>query len=547
MSINGLFSTNPYNLNASTFTCPVVNSQVVSVSNSASPSVLQYSLPVASPAGFASYKLAFDAGTKALTFVDGAAVSSNALTNSDILDTPVLGSLPVFTGLNPFETTPNNTLNIDSDLVTLNDGSLVFSNTAGVSGNTSTVEQLSNGQFSLNNNCLEGAMSFGCGGDMAFNTPNRIFLTGDGGTIVKSSLVVSDTGVASTSFNQLGTSFNLINNAVSGSVNLLTDGRVRLSSSSADIVLQSPNGTSVQNSLTLVGASGDVNFGTAGGNLEITNAVASINLNATSGTQVRNGLELFGASSYAQFSVNSSEDLDITNNSTTGGVNLGCVGDMSLTATGLGSSLTASSAGNINLNSGLGAVSVVCPQDINMTSSAGSFFVNSGSQFNGQMTTQDVQINGGYSLLLHDSTTGENGTLSEDTNGFLNINNRYNMNLTTTEAGAYFKLQTGTGGFLEINNSGVSNSGYIGVEEPSGDFQIYSNNNLNLTVDDPASYIITTNNNGVVNKVQNCQGGAGAGTRPASPVLGECFFDTSLGYPIWYSGVIWVNSNGGGV
>jgi len=36
---------------------------------------------------------------------------------------------------------------------------------------------------------------------------------------------------------------------------------------------------------------------------------------------------------------------------------------------------------------------------------------------------------------------------------------------------------------------------------------------------------------------------AGA-VRPSDPRLGQEFFDTVLGYPIWYNGSDWVNSAG---
>lgn len=32
--------------------------------------------------------------------------------------------------------------------------------------------------------------------------------------------------------------------------------------------------------------------------------------------------------------------------------------------------------------------------------------------------------------------------------------------------------------------------------------------------------------------------------RPSAPEVGQVFFDTSLGYPIWYNGSIWVTSGG---
>lgn len=34
------------------------------------------------------------------------------------------------------------------------------------------------------------------------------------------------------------------------------------------------------------------------------------------------------------------------------------------------------------------------------------------------------------------------------------------------------------------------------------------------------------------------------GSRPVSSILGQFYFDTSLGYPIWWSGTTWVKSDG---
>lgn len=47
----------------------------------------------------------------------------------------------------------------------------------------------------------------------------------------------------------------------------------------------------------------------------------------------------------------------------------------------------------------------------------------------------------------------------------------------------------------------------------------------------------------VVNKKFVTQNGNTA-SRPSSPVVGLQYFDTSLGYPIYYNGSIWVKSDG---
>lgn len=32
--------------------------------------------------------------------------------------------------------------------------------------------------------------------------------------------------------------------------------------------------------------------------------------------------------------------------------------------------------------------------------------------------------------------------------------------------------------------------------------------------------------------------------RPGVPYNGQMYFDSTLGFPIWYNGLVWVNSNG---
>lgn len=38
--------------------------------------------------------------------------------------------------------------------------------------------------------------------------------------------------------------------------------------------------------------------------------------------------------------------------------------------------------------------------------------------------------------------------------------------------------------------------------------------------------------------------GGPTGSRPGSPHLGQSYFDSTLGYPIWWSGSAWVDSQG---
>lgn len=36
----------------------------------------------------------------------------------------------------------------------------------------------------------------------------------------------------------------------------------------------------------------------------------------------------------------------------------------------------------------------------------------------------------------------------------------------------------------------------------------------------------------------------GTASRPAEPALGLCFFDTTLGQPVWWNGSAWVDATG---
>lgn len=45
------------------------------------------------------------------------------------------------------------------------------------------------------------------------------------------------------------------------------------------------------------------------------------------------------------------------------------------------------------------------------------------------------------------------------------------------------------------------------------------------------------------NKVKIWENGV-TGNRPSSPAIGQRYFDTTLGKPIWYNGTNWVDANG---
>ena len=62
-----------------------------------------------------------------------------------------------------------------------------------------------------------------------------------------------------------------------------------------------------------------------------------------------------------------------------------------------------------------------------------------------------------------------------------------------------------------------------------------------------AAYDLGTDNR-IVDVMLDGQDSSGAGTnRPTSPYIGQWFFDTNLGYPIWWNGTDWVDATGTGV
>jgi hypothetical protein len=237
----------------------------------------------------------------------------------------------------------------------------------------------------------------------------------------------------------------------------------------------------------------------------------------------------------------------------------------------------------LNINADSGSISLnTVNNDVLVNTGTGKLSVLSGSQFDGQMTTSDIQVNSNSSLLLHDTTTGNSCEMYEDTTGYCEISNPDSINITVVNAGEYIKLSTGDSGFVEFNNSSVGSSAYVAVNADA-DFELYDNNKIVLSTekgvlikDIPSQYFtqlyndgagdflcqndngditinagsayfksVKTNNNAVVNKIQNCQAFAVAG-RPVSPALGECFFclDIFPPRPLWYSGVSWVDGVG---
>lgn len=276
-----------------------------------------------------------------------------------------------------------------------------------------------------------------------------------------------------------------------------------------------------------------------------------VNVNGFAGVSLVNGVNVVGGAGFNTFSKDGLgqliiyNDLPIVLNAETGSINLNTVNN------------------DVIINTGTGKLSVL-----------------SGSQFDGQMTTADIQVNANSSLLLHDTTTGNSCEMFEDSTGYCRISNPDSVYIRVVNDGQYITLQTADNGYVEFNNTFVESSAYVAVNADA-DFELYDENKIvlsngkgvqikeitssyltelstdtlgdftvlnaigDITLNAGSAYFksVKTNNNGVVNKVQNCQGGA-TGSRPVSPVLGECYYDTSLIIPIWWSGSDWRNSVG---
>ncbi len=133
--------------------------------------------------------------------------------------------------------------------------------------------------------------------------------------------------------------------------------------------------------------------------------------------------------------------------------------------------------------------------------------------------TTDLHISGGANIMVDVVGSFEVNTnmLCTDTfnsNGSININNGSHLIIKDPLNGVNFNLSVGSDTIAHMTGAGQ----YV------FDNVIYSGSN-----------IVQTNENGA------------SGSRPFSPFIGQQFYDTTLGYPIYWNGSIWTNALGVGV
>jgi hypothetical protein len=169
-------------------------------------------------------------------------------------------------------------------------------------------------------------------------------------------------------------------------------------------------------------------------------------------------------------------------------------------------------SGDHNGATGLSGSVQIRSGNVTNGSNSGGMFVTTGASSSGSGDTGDCTFGSGNSAI---ASTGETGNNTISTGSISNP-------ASTRDTGNIF-IQTG-------NNS----SGNAGAD--SG--------NISL---DPGSVIGGTR--GVINNTQAIstnvvwENGV-TGSRPGSPVVGQRFFDTTLGLPIWFDGATWIDAAG---
>jgi len=181
--------------------------------------------------------------------------------------------------------------------------------------------------------------------------------------------------------------------------------------------------------------------------------------------------------------------------------------------------------------------------EINTTQTGGQITLNSGNVVN-LKAPLGTKIDTTLRIVGPSNTGFIEGTLLMDANENFQISSGSGLGGNI--------VFSGTGNTTIRTQNGLSiidpSSDYSTVlnTNNAGDFSILDNNG-DITLNAGTAYFksVKTNNNGVVNKVQNCQAYAVAGC-PVSPALGECFFclDIIPPRPLWFSGVSWVDATG---
>ena len=170
---------------------------------------------------------------------------------------------------------------------------------------------------------------------------------------------------------------------------------------------------------------------------------------------------------------------------------------------------------------------------------AGYTFDNSitTTSLDGKVTTTFVRF---YDLLLGQSViytiVGNNGVLGFSSASIYQFDNKIQ---TTNSVSADQGITSGSS--VNINN----NSGLYFNNVLTSNYSVINSDGMvsdNLLINTQGTGQVLINNN----QIQTCVNGDSA-SRPLSPPAGFQYFDTTLGYPVWYNGSVYVNALGGPV
>lgn len=189
---------------------------------------------------------------------------------------------------------------------------------------------------------------------------------------------------------------------------------------------------------------------------------------------------------------------------------------------------------------------------------AGGFVeVNGGLSVVGGTSANDLYKNGGNELILNGNNnvyvnSSAGSTFIQSSGGNINFQTpggaTYVNNSFYSQSYATFNGDVNCfAGFVMNNNqhfvcldpTTISRADIF--EDNNGHLKIQNNNDIDFE----STTVVKTNNNGTLNKIQNCQAFSVAG-RPVSPDVGECFYclDVAPPRPLWWSGSNWVDAIG---
>lgn len=182
----------------------------------------------------------------------------------------------------------------------------------------------------------------------------------------------------------------------------------------------------------------------------------------------------------------------------------------------------------INGTGGTGFIGIATGTPGNTVGASGQIFIITGLRSGGSGATGSLEFRSGE----HNAGGGSGVT------GDVNIRSGNNAGSAVS----------GDANFSSGNQTGSNNSGDVNIF--SGNSSSNDSGNVNLTtgtaggtrgrIEMTASAI---DHNQTISEAVVWENGA-TGSRPGSPVLGQRFFDTTIGLPIWYDGTNWIDAAG---